>query len=115
MQTMKPLLGPGLAAGWTGLTGRVAPQPRLEDGTLLDDRVGYRFAALLRPEFASELSATVLERCVQRDVAVVADNAPALQDWLRAEGVGAVLVRPDRYVLGAARNQEEMEALAAAV
>jgi 3-(3-hydroxy-phenyl)propionate hydroxylase len=115
METMKPLLGPGLAAGWTGLTGRVAPQPRLEDGTLLDDHVGYRFAALLRPEFASELSATVLERCARRDVAVVADNAPALQDWLRAEGVGAVLVRPDRYVLGAARTQEEMEALAAAV
>ena len=115
METMKPLLGPGLAAGWTGLTGRVAPQPRLEDGTLLDDRVGYRFAALLRPEFAAELSATVLERCTRRDVAVVADNAPALQDWLRAEGVGAVLVRPDRYVLGAARTQEEMEALAAAV
>jgi 3-(3-hydroxy-phenyl)propionate hydroxylase len=115
METMKPLLGPGLAAGWTGLTGRVAPQPRLEDGTLLDDRVGYRFAALLRPEFGSELSATVLERCAHRDVAVVADNAPALQDWLRAEGVGAVLVRPDRYVLGAARTQEEMEALAAAV
>jgi len=57
----------------------------------------------------------VLERCARRDVAVVADNAPALQDWLRAEGVGAVLVRPDRYVLGAARTQEEMEALAAAV
>ena len=115
METMKPLLEPGLAAGWTGLTGRVAPQPRLEDGTLLDDHVDYRFALLLRPEFVSEISPAALDRCARKDVAIVADGVPNLQDWLRAEDVGAVLVRPDRYVLGAARTPEEMETLAAAV
>ena len=69
----------------------------------------------MRPEFVSEISPAVLDRCARRDVAIVADAAPSLQDWLRAEGVGAVLVRPDRYVLGAARTSEEMETLVAAV
>ena len=115
METMKPLLGPGLAAGWTELTGQVAPQPRLTDGILLDDHIGYRFAALLQPEFAAELSPEVLDRCANRDVAIVADGAPDLQDWLCVKGTGAVLVRPDRYVLGAARTPQEMENLIAAV
>ena len=115
METMRPPLGPGLAAGATELTGQVAPQPRLMDGKLLDDHVGYRFAALLAPEFAAKLSSAVRARCAHRDVAIVADDAPDLQDWLRAQGAGAVLIRPDRYVLGAARTPQELETAIAAV
>jgi 3-(3-hydroxy-phenyl)propionate hydroxylase len=115
MESIKPCLGPGLAAGWTALTGRLAPQPLLAHGTRLDERVGDRFAALLRPAFAATLPPGLLERLARADVAVVADEAAELQDWLRAVEAQAVLVRPDRYVLGAARTPQEMEALAAAV
>jgi len=115
METIKPLPGPGLAAGWIGLTGQVAPQPRLKDGSLLDDYVGYRFAALVQTEFAAKLSPAVLDRCAHKNITIVTDEAPDLQSWLRAEGAGAVLVRPDRYVLGGARTPQEMETLIAAV
>jgi 3-(3-hydroxy-phenyl)propionate hydroxylase len=102
MNSIKPRLGPGLAAGWNGPAGQIAPQPRLADGRRLDDRVGYRFAALLRPDFAADLSTEFLERLASREVIVVADNAPEQQTWLKAIGAPAVLARPDRYVLGAA-------------
>ncbi len=115
MSSIKPRLGPGLAAGWDGPSGQIAPQPRLTDGVRLDDRVGYRFAALMRPDFAASLPAATLERLADREVMVVADDAPEQQAWLQAAEAPAVLVRPDRYVLGAARSVQELNALAAAV
>ena len=46
---------------------------------------------------------------------VVADDAPEPRAWLQATDAPAILVRPDRYVLGAARSLQELNALAAAV
>jgi 3-(3-hydroxy-phenyl)propionate hydroxylase len=115
MQSIKPLLGPGLKAGATDLLGRVAPQPVLSDGTRLDDRVGYRFAALLKPDFLESLSRPLVERIRQKDVAIIADPCPALRQWLDDNRVGGVMVRPDRYVLGAARTAQDMDSLIAAI
>jgi 3-(3-hydroxy-phenyl)propionate hydroxylase len=115
MSSIKPHLGPGLAAGWNGPAGQIAAQPRLADGTRLDDRIGYRFAALLQPDFAANLPAETLERLADRDVTVVVEDAPEQQAWLQAVEAPAVLVRPDRYVLGAARSLQELHALAAGV
>jgi 3-(3-hydroxy-phenyl)propionate hydroxylase len=115
MTSIKPRLGPGLAAGWNGPASQIAPQPRLADGTRLDDRVGYRFAALLRPDFAASLPAETLTRLADRDVTVVVDDAPEQRACLQAADALAVLVRPDRYVIGAARSLQELNALAAAV
>ena len=115
MTSIRPRLGPGVAAGWNGLAGQIAPQPRLADGTRLDDRVGYRFAALLQPDFAADLPADTLGRLVDREVVVVADDAPEPQAWLQAADASAILVRPDRYVLGAAHSLQELNALVAAI
>jgi 3-(3-hydroxy-phenyl)propionate hydroxylase len=115
MTSIRPRLGPGVAAGWNGLAGHIAPQPRLADGTELDDRVGYRFAALLQPDFAADLPPDTLGRLVDRDVVVVADDAPEPQAWLQAADASAILVRPDRYVLGAVHSVRELNALIAAI
>ncbi len=115
MESIKPPLGPGLVAGLSDLTGQVAPQPRLADGTRLDDQVGYQFAALLDPQFSAALPGALVERLKQKGVAVVADGAPTLQQWLSEHHVNGIVVRPDRYVLGAARTAADMEALAAAI
>jgi 3-(3-hydroxy-phenyl)propionate hydroxylase len=115
MTSIKPRLGSGVAAGWDGLAGQIAPQPNLADGTRLDDRVGYRFAALVRPDFAADLPAGTLGRLVDREVVVVAADAPAPQAWLQAADASAILVRPDRYVLGAAHSLQELKALVAAI
>ena len=115
MSSIKPRLGPGLAAGWNGPAGQIAPQPHLADGARLDDRIGYRFAALMRPDFTASVPAEILERLADREVMVVTDDAPEPQAWLQAAEAPAVVVRPDRYVLGAARSHQELNALAAIV
>jgi 3-(3-hydroxy-phenyl)propionate hydroxylase len=115
MQSLKPLLGPGLASGASDLRGCVAPQPFLSDGTRLDDHVGYRFAALLKPDFLASLSRPLVERIRQKDIAVVTDQCPAICTWLDDNKVGGIMVRPDRYVLGAARSEQDMDSLIAAI
>jgi 3-(3-hydroxy-phenyl)propionate hydroxylase len=111
MPTIKPRLGPGLAPGLNGPTRQIAPQPVLADGVRFDDRVGYRFAALLQTDFAATLTVETRARLADREVMLVADDAPQPHAWLRSAEAQAVLVRPDRYVLGTARSVEEFNAL----
>jgi 3-(3-hydroxy-phenyl)propionate hydroxylase len=84
----------------------LVPQPCLADGTRLDDHVGYRFAALLKPDFLASLSRPLVERLRQKDVAVVADQCPAIYQWLDDNNVRGVVVRPDRYC--SARHEPPM-------
>jgi 3-(3-hydroxy-phenyl)propionate hydroxylase len=104
-----------VAPGWNGLARQIAPQPRLADGTRLDDRVGYRFAALMQPDFADSLPSATLDRLAVRDVDLVRSDSPEPSAWLQSIGASAVLVRPDRYVLGAVQSVQELDALAACI
>ncbi|WP_206667456.1 bifunctional 3-(3-hydroxy-phenyl)propionate/3-hydroxycinnamic acid hydroxylase MhpA [Muricoccus nepalensis] len=112
---VRPALGPGPAAGWAGPAGRLLSQPRLSDGTLLDDRVGLRFAAVMRAGFAAALPNELLDRLSAHGAVLVADPAPSVGAMLDEAGAQAVLLRPDRHVLGAARDAAEMRALAEAL
>ena len=112
---VRPALGPGPSAGWAAHAGRLAPQPRLRSGALLDDHVGPRFAAVMRPGFAHALPNGVPERLSARGAVLVADDAPDMTAMLDGMGAEAVLLRPDRHVLGAARDADEMRALADAI
>jgi len=109
MESIKPELGPGLAAGWTGLPRQVVPQPELADGRRLDAHIGYRYALLLRT--GTPLEPAAADRLHNRGVVVVQDAAPGLQDWLSGNSVIAAAMRPDRYLLGAARDATELSAL----
>ena len=104
IESIAPPLGPGLARGWTGPAHRIAPQPVLSDGRRADDAAGYGYALFARPGLA-------LPQC--NGVAVIAD--PAVRPWLDELGADAALVRPDRYVLGAARCRAELDDLLTAV
>jgi len=115
MTSIKPRLGSGVATGRDGPAGDIAPQPQLTDGVRLDDRVGYRFAMLLQTHFAASLPAETLEHLANREIVVVADDALEQKEWLQRIDAPAVLVRPDRYVLGAARSVQELHSLAATV
>ena len=105
MQSIKPRLGPGLAAGDTTLTGTVAPQPWLSDGRRLDDAAGPGFALLARPDF--------LPPNPEPWLTVIADAA--VQGWLNEHTIGAALIRPDRIILGAAKTVAQRDALLAAI
>lgn len=93
MRSPAPRLG-----GHEGLAepaGRIAPQPVLSDGRLLDDAIGPGFGVLARPGFGDVADAVVIE-----DAAV-----GALLDEL---GARAVVLRPDRYVLGWGNSPAEV-------
>ena len=56
-----------------------------------------------------------LGRLVDREIVVVADDAPEPRAWLQAANASAILVRPDRYMLGAVHSLQELNALVAAI
>jgi 3-(3-hydroxy-phenyl)propionate hydroxylase len=95
MRSIAPALG-----GFTAPFGRPAPQPRLADGARLDDRVGHRFAVLLRADAAAVLDPAVMDRLATRGAVLVDD--PAVAPWLAELGAAAALVRPDRMLLAVA-------------
>ena len=109
--TPQPKLGPG---AWvddpSASAGRIAAQPRLENGHLLDDEVGYRFALITRPALVNECRD--LPRLTARArVALVASDDASVRAWLESTGAVAVLLRPDRYVFGVAPDMRTLNDL----
>ncbi len=92
MRSIAPALG-----GFEAPFGRPVPQPLLADGTRLDDRVGHRFAVLLRADAAAALDAAVMDGLAARGAVLVAEEAVA--PLLAELGAAAALVRPDRMLL----------------
>ena len=99
MASIAPALG-----GFTAPYGRPVPQPVLEDGQRLDDRVGPRFAVLLTPGAAATLDAATMDRLAARGAVLVADAA--FSPWLGTLGAEAALVRPDRQLLATAPSSK---------
>src|SRR6202034_2630477 len=66
LRPIAPQLGPGLHGDAAPPAGTRAAQPRLADGRLLDDAVGYCFALLARPALlaAADASGVNLRRVV---------------------------------------------------
>lgn len=94
-------------------TNRPFPQPRLQNGQLLDDAVGARFALITHPRTLAAAPERVREMLLRNHVKLVDAADPALSEWLRDNAVVAVMVRPDRYMLGAARMADAIESLCA--
>ena len=111
MRSIQPRLGPGLHAGLPEPAGRLAAQPRLSDGRLMDDVVGLAVricCSTARCSMTSSPSDLGLLRL--NDVVVLPDEASAYRQEL---GTRAILIRPDRYILGCANSANELSALLA--
>jgi len=104
--TPQPRLGPGAHDGSEN-AGRIAAQPRLADGSRLDDAAGYQAILLVLPRFFEFSSKP------HGNMYVVAADSEASQDYLRSLGAEAVLIRPDRYIYGIANRMDELERLVA--
>ncbi|NDG47637.1 MAG: hypothetical protein EBY30_00885 [Rhodospirillales bacterium] len=98
MASIAPALG-----GFTAPLGRPVPQPRLSDGTLLDDRIGPRHALLLRGDMADT-------KALVGSSAVLVSDA-ALEAFLATHQALAALMRPDRQVVAFARTPAELATL----
>ena len=115
LRVQKPLLGRGFHAGSSSLIGQMMPQPFLADGRRLDDRIGDRFGLLMTVSAAATLSGEERSQLAASGVELIDDACEALQAWLGECGHWAVLVRPDRYVFGAAANRGELQTLLTAL
>ena len=108
-----PALGPGLQANEPPPAGQPFPQPRLEDGRLLDEVLGDRMAIIGEPDVVHGVGEAARERWRAMDAVVLDRPGRTLAAWLEAHGARAIVLRPDRYVMGMARTSEELERITA--
>lgn len=91
--------------GWRGLAGRLCPNATLADGERFDEVVGGRFAVVT----CAQLNSSQHDELTRRGAAVVTPQSGAeLALWLRAGRARAAVVRPDRTVMCAGRDVDEI-------
>lgn len=103
-----PRLGPGMFK-MDAVGGRLAPQPRLASGELLDDVVGYRFGVIVNSEIRQQLSADFVD-AIEKVGFTTVEASGGAAEWLRELDAQAVVVRPDRYYYGAFSDAATLEA-----
>ncbi|MET8873215.1 bifunctional 3-(3-hydroxy-phenyl)propionate/3-hydroxycinnamic acid hydroxylase [Nocardia sp. NPDC004604] len=127
--TARPVLGSGVVLADCALGGTLAPQFAVEvdrSPHLLDIATGAGAVLLLASDQRSEqlLGASLRRSLAASDIiakSVAVNGNPDLRDftgewgrWFDANGVAAVLIRPDHYVFGAAPGVDGAAELAAA-
>lgn len=110
LEIAAPPLGPGLHGAAPPPAGTRAAQPRLGNGTLLDDAVGYRFAVLATPAMLNRLPPPLAARIGRLNIATVAADGEA-SAYLSRLQTEAVVIRPDRVILGVAASPAELDAV----
>jgi len=88
------------------LAGHLSPQPCADDGTRLDDLVGYRFVVLGQRATIGAVSEETRQAWRDLGAVVVPDFAAGLP-WLVDAPADAALIRPDRYVFAATHGPEQ--------
>jgi 3-(3-hydroxy-phenyl)propionate hydroxylase len=106
-----PRLGPGLWQGDAAAVARVFPQPLLSNGHLLDTHLGSHFAVIGDTAVLDSVSADTRARWNAHGVVQVTDDGDELRAWLTEHGVRAVMLRPDRYVMGVAHTAADLDAV----
>ena len=108
LEVKKPLLGPRPVPGDLPLAGHLAPQFTLKDGSRSDDRTGYSHLLIV------DNVARVTHSQAGINI-LTGEDAEGIGPWLREHGIIAALVRPDRYIRTAARNDAELDRLVATI
>ena len=109
LRPIAPRLGPGLHGNAPPPAAARAAQPRLADGRLLDDHVGYRYAVLADRGLVDALPAATRARLENEIVLIVAEGEAAA--YLADLHTDAVVIRPDRHILGTASTPAELDAV----
>ena len=114
-EALRPRLGPGVRDDTSELAGTLSAQPRTASGQLLDDVAGYRFAVVGEPAVLSGTTDRTKALLESFGAHVLEEFSGEVRDWVTGLGAAAVIIRPDRYLFGAAGNSAELNALVAAL
>jgi 3-(3-hydroxy-phenyl)propionate hydroxylase len=106
-----PVLGHGMVAAGPIPVGQTFPQPQLSNGQWLDEAIGNHFAVIALPELLQEVSPQTRAQWKQWQVVSQSAQDESLRAWLDQQSVQAVLVRPDRYILGMVNTSAQLDAL----
>lgn len=108
-----PRLGPGIWQGEQAPVAQVFPQPLLADGRRLDAALGLNFAVIGDESVLAGVSEDTEARWQAQGLVRLPARDPELQAWLEQHGVRAVMLRPDRYLMGVARSSSELDSISA--
>jgi 3-(3-hydroxy-phenyl)propionate hydroxylase len=108
-----PRLGPGVWQGEQAPVAQMFPQPTMANGDLLDTVLGVNFAVLGEDTLLAEVSEETRERWQAQGVVMLPACDPEVKAWLDQHGVRAVLLRPDRYIMGVARSDSDLDSISA--
>lgn len=112
-QDILPRLETGLLSPRdTSGRGTLFPQPRLSDGSLMDERLGNGWRLIVDPGLASPADAGSLTLWSMGGTGV-RETEGVVQAWMNRHRCHAALVRPDNYVYGTAATAAELEQLIA--
>jgi 3-(3-hydroxy-phenyl)propionate hydroxylase len=109
LRPIAPRLGPGLHGNAPPPAAARAAQPRLADGRSLDDHVGYRYAVLADRGLVDALPTAKRTKLENEIVLVVAEGEVAT--YLADLHTDAIVIRPDRHILGTASTPSELDAV----
>lgn len=106
MESIAPPLGAGIGIGERA--GRLFGQPRLKDGSLMDETYRHQFVVVAESALVAGLS-------LPDGVGLVTTDNSNAAEHLARFGARATVLRPDRHTLGGADTQVELKALLALV
>lgn len=111
MESIAPSLGPGLSAGAGRHRGKLFPQPRLSNAMRLDDHCGYAPILLAERSLLRGCPALAGKASDMGVTILTPEDAGDIQAELELLETKAVLMRPDRYILGTAVTGPEFASL----
>lgn len=106
MESIAPSIGPGLGVG--DKAGRLFGQPRMADGTRMDDVFPHQWVVVCDAALSEGLD-------LPEGVCLVTTANSNAAEHLAKLGAKATVLRPDRHTLGAADTLEELQALTARI
>lgn len=110
----RPYLGAGVHIGTVPPAGALSPQPRLADGTLLDEKIGTNFAVVGDPDIIAGIHGDSRKILETLGAAVIADSSDSVEAALARVGGRVMVIRPDRYLLGVASTSADLDRIVAA-
>lgn len=105
----------GFVASRESPTGQIFPQPQLRDSVWLDQQLGTHFAIIGDEALTSQVSPSTRDCWKDWNVQILPIEGAEMQAWFNSHAVRAVILRPDRYILGVANYPAQLEAISQAL